>query len=96
MFTELVRATVMCDGHGNCATAGHIVVYKERPMMMKSYCGLEEIECRYRVKYVNSPRMKIGMRILSMSHDFVYTVFTARHQNVVEEYVLSAIIRASL
>lgn len=95
VFAEHVRATVMCDVHGNCATPGHIVVHKGRGMMMKSYCGLEEVECRYRVKYVNSPRMKMGMRIPSMSDDFVYTAFAARHESVVEEYVLSAIIRAN-
>lgn len=94
VFSEHIHATVMCDGHGSCATPGHIIMHKGKPMMMKTYCGLMEIECRYRVKFVNSPRMKMGIRIPSMSDDFVYTAFAARHETMMEEYVLAAIIRA--
>lgn len=30
---------MLCDGRGNCATPGHMVVYDGRAMMMKSYCA---------------------------------------------------------
>lgn len=95
VFAKHIQATVLCDVHGNCATAGHMVMHKSKSMMMKSYCALASIECRYRIMFVNSPRMKIGMRIPSMSNDFKYTAFSARHESVMEEYVLSAVIRAN-
>lgn len=95
VFPKHIRASVLCDTHGNCATPGHIVIHTSKSMMMKSYCGLPDVECRYRVKYVNSPRMKMGIRILSFSDDFMYTAFAAKHESLIEEYLLSAIIRAN-
>lgn len=96
VFSEHIRTTVLCDVHRNCATAGHMVMHKSTPMMMKTYCAQRGIECRYRTKFVNSPRMKMGIRIPSFSNNFIYTAFAARHESLIEEYVLSAIIRANL
>lgn len=95
VFAQHIRTTVLCDVHGNCATPGHIVMHKLKPMMMKTYCGLSDIECRYKIKFVNSPRMKFGMRIPSNSNEFMYTALSARHESLIEEYILAAIIRVN-
>lgn len=57
IFDVQKRASVFCDWHENCATAGHMVVYKGVTMSMSSCCKLKAIFCVRRVKLVNNPKM---------------------------------------
>lgn len=90
VFSTHAQATVLCDEQNNCATPGHIVVWKNIPMMMKTYCS--SMKCRRSVKLVNSPRMKQGLRVTSNHPDFHYTALSARFETVVEEHVLRGLI----
>lgn len=80
------RASVLCDEFNNCATAGHIVSYKDMPMMMKNYCSQHGVQCKRTVKLVNNPRMKRGMRIPSQSEHLKFSAFSARYGTSFEEY----------
>lgn len=88
------RAKVLCDQWGSCATAGHIVRYRGVGMMMKKYCSI--VGCVQRVKEVNSPRYKMGLRIPCKSEGLVYTAFAARYESFVEETMLSTAVRLGL
>lgn len=87
------QAAVLCDTQHSCATFGHIVVFDNVPMMMKTYCALAPNGCVKRVRYVNSPRMMSRMRIATRTERLVFTTLSARYQSRTEEMVLSAIVR---
>lgn len=91
VFARQVIAPVLCDKWGSCATAGHIVRYKGVGMMMKRYCGM--VGCVRQVLAVNSPRYKVGLRLLSKTEGLEYTALAARYESVVEERVLSTFVR---
>lgn len=82
---------VLFDAHGSCATAGHIVRYDGKPMMMKTYCSL--VGCESRVMRVNSPRYRIGMRVQSKTDGLEYTALAARHETLAEQTLVSTIVR---
>lgn len=90
------RAAVLCDELNNCATAGHIVSYRNIPMMMKSYCSQSGIHCRRTVKLVNNPRMKRGLRVPSQSEHLQFSAFSARYETFFEEYVIGVVLRNGL
>ena len=96
VFENHIRASVLCDEHNNCATPGHIVVFKNQAMMMGTYCSKIDGGCKKRVMDVNSPRIARGLRVQSFSTDLQYTAFSARYESVAEEYILSMIIRAGI
>lgn len=87
------RAGVLCDQFGNCATPGHMVVYHERAMMMRTYCQQPGLSCVRRVKLVNSPRMKRALRVPSKSANLKFLAFAARMQSRSEEVILSQLVR---
>lgn len=87
VFPTARRAAVLCDENGSCATAGHMVVWNRRAMMMKTYCELHA-RCVRRIRYVNSPRMRRNLRIASNSHDLSFTSFAARFATRLEERFL--------
>lgn len=91
VFEKDVVAHVLCDVDGSCATAGHMVVYKGRGMMMKSYCELTS--CVRKVMKVNSPKYRPRLTVQSLSKDLVFTALAARFQTRAEEGVLSAVVR---
>lgn len=92
VFPAHRRASVLCDGHGNCATPGHMVVYRSTAMSMASYCGQKDVFCTRRVKLVNSPKMRIGLRVLSFSNDLEFTAFAAARETKLEETVLKMLV----
>lgn len=92
IFPTHKQASVLCDTYGNCATPGHMVIYKNNPMSMFTYCKLKNISCSRRVTLVNSPRMQFGLRINSKSMDLVYTAFAATRETRMEEALLRTII----
>lgn len=90
------RAQVLCDSYGSCATEGHIVVFRGIPMMMSSYCVLPEVSCSRREMMVNSPRLQVGLRVMSRSNDLEFTAFSAQYGTVLEESFLRSLIRVGL
>ena len=94
VFEKHQLAHVLCDDTGSCATPGHIVVYNDKSMMMRTYCDI--VSCRSEVKRVNSPSWRKGMRIASKSEGLEYTTFAARWGTRAEEHVLNAAIRVGL
>lgn len=92
VFDEHRRTAVLCDRNGSCATPGHVVVYQQRPMLMKSYCDMVAT-CKRTVKFVNSPKFKRALRISSRTDDLHYTALAARYETRAEELVLTTILR---
>lgn len=89
------RASVLCDANTSCATAGHIVVFKEEAMMMSSYCTLAG-GCTKRLMHVNSPRMNRKLRLLTKTDGLQFTALASRYQSVVEERFLSTLVHMSM
>lgn len=94
VFEHHPLANVLCDEHGSCATPGHIVLFNDKPMMMRSYC--EIASCEPKVMRVNSPRYTRGLRIPSRTVALRYTVLAARYETAAEESVLGAAVRVGL
>lgn len=88
-----MRAQVLCDVSGSCATAGHMVVYKGETMMMESYCGLSGVTCTKHATVVNSPRMKRRLRVGSRTEGLEFTALAARFRTKMEERLLSGLVR---
>lgn len=91
VFREHRYASVMCDGDGSCATPGHIVVHRRKPMTMRRYCAVVG-GCKYRNKLVNSPKIRPGLRVASRTEELHFTPFAARYETKLEELVLRAVI----
>lgn len=100
VFARSRLATVLCDGDMNCATRGHIVVWQGTAMMMQSYCARRRgdglVGCTRRRMWVNSPRMRRGLRVASRSKGLQFTALAARFETIVEEHVLSGLVRLGL
>lgn len=92
VFKSHFRANVLCDLDENCATAGHILIYKGEVMMMRSYCERKEISCKKRIMAVNSPRMRVGLRVATRSKDLEFTALAARLESKFEEVLLRHLI----
>lgn len=87
------RAAVLCDATATCATPGHMVVFRESAMSMQMYCDMHAASgCDKRVRWVNSPRMKYGIRIASTTDGLQMTAHAARYGSELEQVVLSKII----
>lgn len=86
------RATVLCDGQGSCATAGHMVVWHGRAMMMSTYCAVVG-ECTRSIREVNSPRMRRAVRVQTYTHGLEFTAFAASYATRVEEMVLAVLLQ---
>lgn len=87
VFKKHQMASVLCDSAGSCATPGHMVIWKGRGMMMKTYC-LEVARCHMEDILVNSPRWSVGKRVQSKTKGLAYTVFAARYETKLEEIAL--------
>lgn len=92
VFSRPRRASVLCDESGSCATPGHLVTWRDKPMAMRTYCKLHA-RCTRAVKYVNSPRMKRFLRVQSQTQGLQYTPFAARFESHIEEHLLRALLR---
>lgn len=87
VYKKARLASVLCDENGSCATAGHIIIWNGVMMTMKSYCRQFGV-CHRQVKWVNSPRMKKGLRLVSRTHRLQYTAFAARYETTMESLIL--------
>lgn len=96
VFKTHRQASVLCDAHENCATGGHMIVYKRVAMSMSTYCAMEHVECVRRVKFVNSPRMKLGLRIRSNLEELEFTALAASKDSKVEKGVLKLLISVGM
>lgn len=95
VFPTHRRASVMCDAHGSCATSGHIVVFKQKSMMMRSYCEVVG-NCSRRVMSVNSPRMGVNVRVPTKTEGLEFTALAAKHGSTTEEVLLSTLVKFGL
>eukprot|EP00737_Agarophyton_chilense_P002984 gb/GEZJ01003451.1/.p1 GENE.gb/GEZJ01003451.1/~~gb/GEZJ01003451.1/.p1 ORF type:complete len:482 (-),score=42.20 gb/GEZJ01003451.1/:2040-3485(-) len=87
LYKKHIAARVLCDSLENCATTGHMVLFRGQAMMMKSYCA--QVGCKQRVKWVNSPRYQPGWRGRALGSELFFTAFAARFEAVIEEHILS-------
>lgn len=94
VFEKHPLAPVLCDVNGSCATPGHIVIYGNEPMMMRSYCAIAG--CVNKVIPVNSPRLTRRVRIPSRTDDLQFTAFAARYETRPEELALATAVRVGL
>lgn len=101
IFSSHLRAAVLCDPFGSCATPGHFVVHGGRAMTMRQYCASAvEGKCTRRVKLVNSPRMRArsastaegGVRVGSQSPGLTFTALAARFDTRVERWALRLVV----
>lgn len=99
VFPRDRRAAVLCDAHGNCATAGHVVVVNGRATTMQEYCAGQRFaevrrgrECSKRVMWVNSPRMRRGVRVRSRHEAVEFTAFSANGGTVVERWAIQLLV----
>lgn len=96
IFAEARRASVLCDVDANCATAGHMVVWKGSAMMMQSYCK-RYANCVRRIMHVNSPRMRRGLRLRSArTVGLEYTALAAQYESRIEEGLLSQLVHMGI
>lgn len=87
------RASVLCDQHENCATPGHMVLFNKVAMSMNDYCARRNVSCVKRVKLVNSPKMKMGLRIPSKSKSLQFTALAAARETWLETTILKVVLR---
>lgn len=99
VFPAHVRAAVLCDEFGSCATPGHVIVFglqsgRGRAMTMRQYCANLRNGCERRVKLVNSPRMGTTrtVRVGSKSPGMKFTALAARFDTVVERWALRTVV----
>lgn len=88
VFAAHKRASVLCDQHESCATPGHMVIFNRVPMSMNDYCTQPGVFCIRRVKKVNSPKMKLGLRITSRSQNLEFTALAATKETWAEKTLL--------
>lgn len=93
IFSRDIRAPVLCNRHGDCATDGHIVDVRGAFMMMKSYCKVVRGGCVRRMRWVNSPRLERGRRVKAKHSEMKFTAFAARRETKLEEHFLRAVIK---
>lgn len=93
------QATVLCDTHGSCATAGHMIDFHGSPMMMSTYCRrFASTPCTHRVMLVNSPRICTHnirtrrLRIASKTPGLQFTALAARYASTFEEVLVSIVL----
>lgn len=99
VFPRHRRAAVLCDAHGNCATAAHVVVVNGRTATMREYCAAERFAevrmgrgCSKRVMWVNSPRMRRGVRVRSRHEAVQFTAFAANGGTAVERWAIQLLV----
>lgn len=94
IFPEDTKASVLCDPQGSCATPGHMVMFRGRPMRMSSYCLF--VSCARRFMMVNSPKYKAKLSLPSSTNDLTYTGLAAKYDTVLEESILAVAIRLGM
>lgn len=94
VFEKHTLARVLCDPWNSCATKGHMVHYREKVMMMGTYCSI--VGCERKVMKVNSPKYERGLKVASRTADLHFKAFAARYGTKAEEAVLAAAVRIGL
>lgn len=89
VYKDGVLARVLCDRSGSCATEGHMVRWHGTGMMMKNYCDM--VGCVTEVKFVNSPRFRVGKIVQSKTKGLVFTALAARYGTWVEEKFMAGL-----
>lgn len=86
-------AFVLCDKNGSCATPNHIVAYKNRLMMMITYCNMYKPAriCISQRALVNSPKYRRGVLIDSQTPNLHFTAHAAKFGTLFEEKFLSTL-----
>lgn len=92
VYAKHRRASVLCDEQGSCATPGHIVEWRGEAMMMRSYCQHYGL-CIQSVRLVNSPRMRMRVRVASNTKGLYFTPLAASLATRVEERILRSLVR---
>lgn len=95
VFADHRKASVLCDKDNNCATAGHIVVWNGKGMMMKSYCDLID-GCTKKTVMVNSPKWKRGLRVKGNGQGLEFSALAARYETKAEEAVMDIAVRMGI
>lgn len=93
VYKSARRASVLCDKSETCATPSHIVVYDNQVLTMRDYCMLIEEGCTKRIKLVNSPQMKAGVRLPSASGHLIFTPFAAQFNTKLEKLFFRGIVK---
>lgn len=96
VFSTDRRASVLCDASGTCATSGHMVVWKNKPVSMMQYCSMLSTPCTAQVRWVNSPRYSRGLRLPSRTNGLQLTPLAAKWNTKGERFVLSLAVRMGL
>lgn len=91
VFEDHQWALVLCDKQGSCATKGHMVEYKGKGMMMRSYCA--QVGCEQKKTWVNSPKYSIGKRVKTKTEDLEFAALAARWGTTFEERGLKTAMR---
>lgn len=81
-----IKAWVLCDGNGSCASAGHMVEWRGRVMRMGRYC--DEVGCMKEVRWVDSPKWRRRWRGKTRTEELVMTALAARWETRAEELLL--------
>lgn len=89
------RAAVLCDTAGSCATPGHLVVWDEIPMLMRSYCA-HHATCSRHIIQVNSPRVRLNLRVKSKTTGLSNTALAAKFETSTEERLLQMLVHIGL
>lgn len=96
VFERHVPARVLCDEFDSCATAGHMVVFRDTAMTMSAYCKSIQNGCTVQQMTVNSPVFKKRTRIPSRTKSLYFTAFAAAYESRIEEHVLKTLIHIGL
>lgn len=99
IYAQARPARVLCDAHGTCATPGHVVLYNAVGMLMRTYCARHaspHARCVWRRRLVNSPRMRVGLRVASRSPRLQFSALAARFETDFEEMVLARLVHAGV
>lgn len=89
-----VPARVLCDENRSCATKGHIVQFRGKPMMMQTYCL--KVGCSDALMYVNTPRYTSYNKFPSKTKGLLFTTFAARYNSLIEEFLLRIAVHMGL
>lgn len=96
VFERHVPARVLCDEFGSCATAGHMVLFRNTAMTMSTYCEIIHNGCTVQQMTVNSPVFQKRLRIPSRTKSLYFTAFAAAYKSRIEEHVLKTLIHIGL
>lgn len=98
VFASDKLTEVLCDGHDSCATRGHMVEFRGRPMSMRRYCTVLKRQGDgdgyvTNMRWGNSLWIRQGRRIQSGKDGLEFTALSARCGNRAKEMLLGDMVR---